>query len=51
MHSILSPNYKRLRHREIVALHFHGLGMLWRAIGCIELLHHSDAKNSVLILV
>lgn len=27
MHSVLPPNYKRLRHREIVALHFHGLGL------------------------
>lgn len=27
MHSVLPPNYKRLRHREIVALHLHGLGL------------------------
>lgn len=27
MHSVLSPDYKRLKHREVVALHFHDLGL------------------------
>lgn len=27
MHCALSPNYKRLKHREVVALHFHDLGI------------------------
>jgi len=27
VHSVLPPNYKRLRHRELVALPFHGLDL------------------------
>lgn len=27
MHSVLLPDYKRVRHRETVVLHFHVLGL------------------------